>query len=101
VAPPPPPPPPAETPWYHRSVTRWSLAGASLALAGAGIAMMALDGQCASSEKPTCKNLYDTNTLGWGLVGGAALVGGTAVYLFWTSAPDGGKVVAFGWGGHF
>ena len=103
VTPPPPPPPiTPERAWYERPAVRWTATAVSLAAIGAGVYVLTLDGGCASSQRPTCRDLYQGNApYGWALVGAGVAVGATAVYLFWTATPEGERKLAVGWRGSF
>jgi hypothetical protein len=79
------------------------MAAIAVGLVGAGVAMLVIDGGCASAAAPghACRDLYDTATLGYGLIGAGAVAGTGAAWMFVTAPPAGAAQVMLGWRGWF
>jgi len=100
--PPPPPPPPLRPRWWQRPATRWAAAGVSVAAIGAGIALVLADGGCVESVPAgvECHHFRDSASAGYALIGGGAVVGAGALWMFFSAAPADTRVTV-GWSGHF
>lgn len=91
-----------------RGLAKWLLGGAGVAAAAAGGVLLYLDGR-APCDGPLegCPRLYDTDTLGYMLIGASAAALGASTYLFLSesSAPSApstaSRASSRGWVGGF
>jgi hypothetical protein len=88
---------PVPAPRKPRGLAKWMLGGAGVAAAAAGSVLLYLDGR-APCDGPLddCPKLYDTDTLGYVLLGAGAASLGASTYLFLneSSAPPAPPSVA-------